>query len=439
MLVALPKQSIFQSKLGFYSFLSSDYLFISVVFILFISIKENLRAEQHCFDYNLFSNGETIQTFAMDTTDNWWAVTKPFEDRYRMIINDYVSESYVNVSAPTFSPNGDSWAFWGQNISDISLETNDTLIQLGNYSFGNITYSGNSQVLAYWYQVNALTQIVVGKNRISDLQNFNSNLVLNFEGDKFAYSTQNGSTNDLYIFSNGFTQKIGTFEDIRIVGFWSDNSIYYFAKNGDYWSLYNNKKVVIENLVDIPEFKLNLQGTFIAFIGKEINGNFSVYSYNDELAEFQITRPYRNISELKIHPFSPLYSFKANNSTNDLIVMSFSEYNITAQSSELQFTFDGEQIYYLFCDNSCFLGVNGLNYQLKSKFDAETKITKQPNSKTFAYSTNSNLVVYNLETGEMSSGMMVDQILPPRYNRFEKRYETIGKINNSLYLLTCHF
>jgi hypothetical protein len=37
----------------------------------------------------------------------------------------------------------------------------------------------------------------------------------------------------------------------------------------------------------------------------------------------------------------------------------------------------------------------------------------------------------------MRSGMMTNETLNPRYNRFNDRYETLGIINNRLYLLTC--
>jgi hypothetical protein len=56
---------------------------------------------------------------------------------------------------------------------------------------------------------------------------------------------------------------------------------------------------------------------------------------------------------------------------------------------------------------------------------------------TFAYSTGSTMVVRYLEDGDMRAGMMVNETIEPRYNRFEDRYETLGSTNNRLYLLTC--
>jgi hypothetical protein len=34
---------------------------------------------------------------------------------------------------------------------------------------------------------------------------------------------------------------------------------------------------------------------------------------------------------------------------------------------------------------------------------------------------------------------MVDQLIPPRYNWRDGTYETLGSVNNKLYLMTCRY
>lgn len=395
----------------------------------------NLISENKCNDYFILGNGENIEAYGMDSTYHWWAVTKPFSDRYRMIIDDFESNSYVNLGFPVFSPNGEKWAFYAQDVNSIYLETSDTITQINCNEFGNIYFSGNSEIMAYSYKIDNLTNFVLGENIFKNLQNVNSNFYINYEGNSFAYTTNRNGLSAIILNQ----EEIGTFEQIKIIGFWNDGSIFYAGKLGEYWRVYRNKEVISENYLLISEMQVNLAGSFLVYNATLINGQKQVYFYFDELNNIQSSRLYQNISNLIIHPYLYLYGFRATNTTNELVAISNTEYASTLNASAPKFTFDGNEIYYIYCDNNCFLAVNGKNYRLKNQFDTQTSIVKKPFSESFAYSTNANLVVYDLETQIMYSGMMVDRIIAPRYNRFENRYETLGLINNRLYLLTCKF
>ncbi|MFY8160862.1 MAG: hypothetical protein ACOVNU_05990 [Candidatus Kapaibacteriota bacterium] len=406
-----------------------------IYFIFVMLFPLNLISEDKCNDYFILGNGENIEAYGMDSTYHWWAVTKPFSDRYRMIIDDFESNSYVNLGFPVFSPNGEKWAFYAQDVNSIYLETSDTITQINCNEFGNIYFSGNSEIMAYSYKIDNLTNFVLGENIFKNLQNVNSNFYINYEGNSFAYTTNRNGLSAIILNQ----EEIGTFEQIKIIGFWNDGSIFYAGKLGEYWRVYRNKEVISENYLLISEMQVNLAGSFLVYNATLINGQKQVYFYFDELNNIQSSRLYQNISNLIIHPYLYLYGFRATNTTNELVAISNTEYASTLNASAPKFTFDGNEIYYIYCDNNCFLAVNGKNYRLKNQFDTQTSIVKKPFSESFAYSTNANLVVYDLETQIMYSGMMVDRIIAPRYNRFENRYETLGLINNRLYLLTCKF
>jgi len=49
------------------------------------------------------------------------------------------------------------------------------------------------------------------------------------------------------------------------------------------------------------------------------------------------------------------------------------------------------------------------------------------------------MAVREIEFNRLYAGMMVDELIPPRYNWRKQRYESLGKINQKLYLLTCNF
>ena len=408
---------------------------INLYCLLIIISSHILIAQNKCNDYLLLSNGENIEAFGMDTTNHYWAVTKPFSDRYRMIIDDFESNSYINLGFPVFSPNGGKWAFFAQDITSIYIETSDTIKQINSNEFGNIYYSGNSEVLAYSYKIDNLTSFVIGDKLITNLINVNSKFFLDYEGKNYAYTINRNGLSTLILNQN----EIGTFDQIKIIGFWNDGSIYFAGKLGEFWKVYKNNMPISDNFLLVDEMQINLNGTLLVFNATLINGLKQVYFYFDELNNLQSSRFYQNISNLIIHPYLYLYGFRATNTTNELVAISNTEYASTINASPPKFTFDGNEIFYVYCDNYCFLAVNGKNYRLKNQFDTQTPIVKKPFSESFAYSTNSNLVVYDLETQIMYSGMMVDKIIAPRYNRFENRYETLGLINNRLYLLTCTF
>lgn len=334
----------------------------------------NLISEDKCNDYFILGNGENIEAYGMDSTYHWWAVTKPFSDRYRMIIDDFESNSYVNLGFPVFSPNGEKWAFYAQDVNSIYLETSDTITQINCNEFGNIYFSGNSEIMAYSYKIDNLTNFVLGENIFKNLQNVNSNFYINYEGNSFAYTTNRNGLSAIILNQ----EEIGTFEQIKIIGFWNDGSIFYAGKLGEYWRVYRNKEVISENYLLISEMQVNLAGSFLVYNATLINGQKQVYFYFDELNNIQSSRLYQNISNLIIHPYLYLYGFRATNTTNELVAISNTEYASTLNASAPKFTFDGNEIYYIYCDNNCFLAVNGKNYRLKNQFDTQTSIVKKP-------------------------------------------------------------
>lgn len=421
-------------------------------------------SSEKCQDFSILNNGEPVVSFGMDTTYNWWAVTQPFTDRYRIIINGNESDSYLRIFTPNFSANGDNYAYFAENQSIFSLIThskgysssnnnsdinniyninNEKVVNLITNNFGVIKYSGNSKILAYSYQINNLTEIkIVNSNNpnnvINEFKNLigvNKDFVIDYEGYNIAYIAERGGLKNLYM--NNI--ELGYFDDIKIFGFWEDGSLYYASRNGNIWRVNKNKEVIVDNLVFVQDGQVNLFGTYIAFVGTSPNGQQNLYSYYDDLYEPLMSKPFEVISNMVLNPITYLTAFRAKYSLNELVVLSLTTYASSPTATPPQFTFEGSELFYSYCDNNCFFSVNGKNYRLKNNIDVMTKLVKKPYSESFAYVSNIGLFVYDLFTEVIYSGMMVDYIIPPRYNRFEDRYESIGMINNRLYLLTCKF
>jgi hypothetical protein len=147
--------------------------------------------------------------------------------------------------------------------------------------------------------------------------------------------------------------------------------------------------------------------------------------------------PYDAASGLALHPTVSLYSYLAERNLVKYIVFNSAEYPGGRINGYPKFTYDGDELYYISCDIDCYIGVNGKNNLLNTNMEVGMDIAIAPGTQTYSYATSSTLVVAKFDSKGLTAGMMVDYTISPRYNRFEKRYETLGVINNKLYLMTC--
>ncbi len=72
-----------------------------------------------------------------------------------------------------------------------------------------------------------------------------------------------------------------------------------------------------------------------------------------------------------------------------------------------------------------------------SDIEVDKVFAHAPKSRSLAYSTSTSLVTTLFDQGYISLSKMMDEIIVPRYNRFTNRYETLGRLNQSLYMLSC--
>lgn len=409
----------------------------TIIIISLISISITPSKADKCFDYILLDGGETLNTFGMDTTQHWWAITQPFADSYRLIIDGNQTDVYKDFKNLTFSPDGNRWACFAKDNVQWFLLTDRGYLKLPNIlRIGEIAFSPNSQVLAYSYYETDNETIVI-KDRTIKVYQRASKLFLSNNGEKFAFVGRR-SANSYVVNING--KETSLFDNVKPFGFWYNGQFLYAGQNGDGWEIFKNNEPISEVYAYIQEGIINIKGTVAGILANEMNGNGVGIVLSDQYYEPLIGEEYDNVSHLILHPELAMIAYDARLNGQPVVVLNSTEYaggiDLTGQP---YFTADGEDLYFLGCDIDCFINVNGQKFSLNTDLPMDRFYAKKSGSNTIAYATSSSMIIRDLESNELYAGMMVDQIIAPRYNWREHRYETLGSIGNRLYLLTCNF
>lgn len=405
-----------------------------MVFIaIFFSISEQSKAEK-CYDFQLLNGIDELVDFGLDSTGHWWAVTAPFEGQYNMIIDGGESNDYIDLNQLKFSPDGNSWAYFGETQVGWELVSNDTIIELNATKIGEIVFSPNSEVMAYTYFEGDDEVINIG-GKIIRVLNRTGRLYLSWGAEKYAFV---GMRNDMYVLNiNGSESYM--YDEITPVGFWNDGTFLYAARSGNQWEIYYQDEAISEMFESINEVKINLFGTVAVFLARDLVGNAVSVLISDDYYDPQIGASYDWAGGLALHPDTELFAYKAMLNNIYYVVFNNTEYSGGEITGEPMFTHDGSEMYFIGCNVDCFVKVNGTRHPILVEVDAGYPYAKKPGSQTLAYASSSAMVILDLMSRELYSGMMVDATIPPIYNWRNSRYETLGSINNRLYLLTCEF
>lgn len=400
--------------------------------IILLASFYSVNSQDICKDFRLYNGEEILVDFGMDTTFNWWAITQPTTDRQRLIVNGEESTIFNSIRPPVFSCDGLTWATYAIDQGVTTLFTRDTTIFVFAAEPGEIHFSSMTNELVYTYVKGDIETVVLPSRKV-DMMNKGGKLVINQNATRYAYPVRRGSSFAMMI--NG---KETTIHDQVIpVGFNIENKFVYAARSGNGWQVYEDDRSVSEIYPDLYEFAINREGTVYAFTVRSFNGRHQTITFSNEYYEPLISKQYEMVNNLVLHPFLALTGFSAVFQTIRYVGMNTAEYFAGIQPGRPQFTYDGEEMFFMSCDLDCFLNINGRRFNIKIRLEPGNPIEVAPGTRTFAYSTNANMMVYFLETGAIHAGMMADYVSPPRYNRFDNRYEAIGVIGNRLYLLTC--
>ncbi len=404
-------------------------IFFLLIFVSFVELRADLSR-----DYLLLDGTEEIHNIGMDTTHHWWAVTKPFTGQYRLIIDGIRSESYAELTYPVFSPDGERWAFFAKDNVQWYLVTDDSVMILPGTDPGAMEFSPNSQHLVYSYY-EAGDEYIVWKNRVIRVYQRFGRYYLSNNSERIAFI---GKRAGGYVINVNGKESI-PYDTVIVAGFWYDGRIVYAGRNGFSWQVYKGEESITDPYINIRELTINLYGTVAGCLASSMSGQTQGVLFSDEYYEPLITRPYPVAANFILHPELPMMAFSAEYEGEEIVVLNATEYAGGEDTGYPHFTYDGSELYYVGCRIDCFVNINGRRYDVYTGLTWQKDIAVKPKSRTIAYCTSTSLVMQYLDRKMNVAGMMVDATIDPRYNWREGRYETLGILNNRLYLMTINY
>ena len=387
-----------------------------------------------CGHEMLLDGSEPLISIGIDTTGNWWAVTSPFSKRYSMHINGKKGMDVDSLKAPVFSPDGEKYAYPVQKNGIWSIMTKDSLIPLGAGSpgfigfsrFGILAYSvidGQSETLHILREEGRFSQVIF--NRIGDI-------ALSFDGSQWAYRSRRAGGISLLVNND----ELGRFDECIMAGFMVDNAFVYAGKQGDLWRVNKNDEEMLSAQF-VKFLNINQSGnTFACAYG---NGTrMTGFLFTNEFIKPLETQNYDRIDGLTLHPFEPMMGLTAFRAGMNYIVMNTAEYDAGINVGPIRFTHDGQEVY--LCGDSQqdpFMIVNGQKFIQKNALDINRFYAVAPKTETFAYATSSAMIMQRMSDSYTHAGMMADYVSAPIFNHREQMYQSLGIVNNRLFLMFC--
>lgn len=388
-----------------------------------------------CYDVQLLDGSEELVDFGFDTTYNWWAKTQTFSNRKKLYINDFNSENFLEITNPQFSPNGERWGFFAQDMGGWNLVTNSKEIQIHADKPGTILFGSDSKEILYSYYRGDVETIVSIKDTI-EMRFRNGDLFINNDGTKFAFVESRGGIKT--IFNDGKVSE--SFQDIQPIGYWHDDRFAYAAYDGATWRIMIGDEQASAVYQYMPDMKINLTGDYLAFVGGLPFGRYEAVLISDLFSRPQAGKNYNQISGLAIHPHEPMIAYRAvNQINNQIVVFNSVEYSGGRENSVPYFSYDGREMYYIACTIDCNIVVNGRKITAPNGIFLDGNYAMKPKSNTIGYASSTSLVVRDLETNILYAGKMMDFTGPVRFNWRINEYEALAIINNRLYLQACGF
>ncbi len=407
------------------------YCLQTLLILTFSILCTSIAYADKCSDRILLSGEEPLMRYGIDSTQHWWAVTQPFTNGFRLIIDGVASSVYQEVSDPKFSPDGSDWAAFAlDNAAQWSLLRRDTIIRLNCTANGEISF-GQYGALAYSYRQGDNEIFMLNGKEYRTLDRI-GRIFIACNGYHFAYSAKRGSGE--VIVTNDYESDI--YEAARVIGLWADGKPVFIALSGGQWRLHKGKEALSRAFENITEAVINPECTAVAIIGATQSGSV-VQLYSEEYYEPIESRMYDSMHDLTIHSTKPMYACTAQFNRSVFVVFNGVEYDGGRECGKPFFTYNGSELIFPSVDQQYSFTVNGKRYVQPAAIDISRKYAVKPGSKTYAYGSSAGLVVREMSKDMAYSGTMVDETIAPRYNWRNGRYETLGRINQRLYLLTC--
>jgi len=406
-------------------------IFVLLILIMLIGITRMAKSDV-CSDSLIYDGFEDVVKIGMDTTGHHWIITRPTKGYFRIIIDGQASNQFQAFKNFKFSPDGNRWACFAKDNVTWNIMTNDTIYELYCDEVLNLGFSPNSQVLYYAYKIGSQVYYQIGDKNIRGIGG-TGDIYVSWGAERYAIGERRGGKMTYKL--QGW--ETPPYDEIKPVGFWNDGSFIYIVKLGNFWEIYKDKESISESYINVSEYAINLTGTAAGFLARRTRSNAVGILLSDDYYEPLITKSYEYVSGLALHPHIDLMAFKAIYNNSEFIVLSNTEYAGGQENGNPHWTHDGSQLYFSGCATDCFINIDGRRYNLNQMFDRMEDFVVKPNSNTIAYSTSTTLVVRDLISGTLYSGMMVDYMTNPIFSWRDNAYLALGVINRRVFLMKC--
>lgn len=390
------------------------------------------QKSDRCSSQLIMDGMERIVSYGLDTTNNWWAVTMPYDSMYRLYINGKQTSVYQRITSPIFAHDGEQWATFSKLNNQWYFILNGNAEPIPAMSPGSICFSGMSNTVAYSY-FEGSQEIVHHRNRNIQVIGRVSPLFLSYNGSKLAFVI--GQAGAKALVENGHQGSL--YDDIIPIGYWTDGTFVYAARSGTQWRVVKGEEEIGGVFTAINDAVINLEGTVFAILGSQGAGSMMMM-VADEYTRPITSKMYDNMNGLTLHPTKPLCAARAFFNGAWLVVMNTTEFGTGQQSNGTPyFTHDGSELLFVGCDADCFLSVNGKRILLNQLINPEIRYAHKPGSASIGFTSPTSLVTRLLEKPDTWLSIMCDSLTNARYNWRTNKYEAIGRITTRLHLISC--
>lgn len=405
-------------------------LFIALLFT-FITQAE-LLAGNKCGELLLLDGSEQVIGYGLDSTNHWWAVTQPFTSQMRLWVDGKKTEVYQEIKKPIFSPDGTAWATFGLGQNGVwHIIYPDSVIPIIATEPQGIFYGRNGEPAIVYSQGDM--EMIRWKGKEVPLIQRSGSIIIDCNGVNYAYVSRRSGGKTI-ISARGESP---LYEDINLFGIWHDGKPIYAAANGNQWRVYIGDEPQSRIFDNITDCTINQFCNVAAFVGKQ-GTSFTATLLNHEYYEPVESKAYLSIESLTLHPTLPVFAFKGLNQQQiPKVIFSSTEYAAARESSRPVFSYNGDELAFLNMDVDVGVNINGKRYVIQRGLDLNIPYSLKPSSKTISFSTGVAMVMLDIEKNLSYAGIMVEETSPPRYNRFNGYYESIGRMNQRLYLMYC--
>ncbi len=389
-------------------------------------------AQELCTDEQLLNGSEPLVSYGLDSTKNWWAITMPYDSLYRLWVNGKKTIAFQSIQNLSFSADGEHWAAWGQfqNQWNLVVDGNSQIVSCTQP--GEIRFSQSTAALYYTY-FDGSQEVIVGPRQKFTVVGRVGPLIISAMGDRVAYVIGQIGTKSIVMNS----KQGPLYEDLKVLGFWTDGQLLYAALSGAQWRLYRGDEELAGPYPEINDIKINQAGTVAAAIVTQ-GANRQVVLIAEEYTRPLLSRQYQELDALVLHPTLALWAARSQQTGAGLVIMTNTEYSAGSVGTGLPFfTADGKELVYFGCDSECFVSINGKKTPINQTISIDATYARKSGASTFAYSSMTSLIFREVERQDLWVSKMCDETSTPRYNWRRDRYEALGKINQRLYLLSC--